>query len=55
MTSPQPPREPDKAQPEEDKPDTNAVQHHPDPKAEPIPGATDQKWLPKSPSTAGNT
>ena len=39
--------------PEEDKPDTNEVQHHPDPKAEPIPGV-DHKYHPKSPYTGGS-
>jgi hypothetical protein len=39
--------------PDEDKPDTNEVQHHPDPKAEPIPGVG-TKWHPKSPYTTGN-
>jgi hypothetical protein len=39
--------------PDDDKPDTNEVQHHPDPKAEPIPGV-DHKWHPKSPYTTGN-
>lgn len=38
---------------EDDKPDTNEVQHHPDPTAEPIPGA-EHKWHPKSPYTTGN-
>ena len=58
MTSPKTPeaaRELDKPlPPEEDKPDTNEVQHHPDPKAEPIPGTGEQKWHPKSPYTTGN-
>ena len=59
MTSPkstETPREPDKPAAEDDKPDTNEVQHHPDPQAEPIPGAprVDKKWHPKSPYTTGN-
>jgi len=57
MTSPKSPeaaKEPGKPlPPEEDKPDTNEVQHHPDPKAEPIPGV-DRKYRPKSPYTTGN-
>lgn len=57
MTSPKSPdaaRELDKPlAPEEDKPDTNEVQHHPNPKAEPIPDG-DPKWHPKSPYTTGN-
>lgn len=41
---------------DENKPDTNEVQHEPDPRAKPIPGApgVDQKWHPKSPYTTGN-
>jgi hypothetical protein len=56
MTSPKSPEareELDQAPPDEDKPDTNEVQHHPDPKAEPIPGL-EHKWHPKSPYTTGN-
>lgn len=57
MTSPKSPKareELDKpAPPEQDKPDTNEVQHHPDPKAQPIPGV-ERKWHPKSPYTTGN-
>jgi hypothetical protein len=50
-------RKPDKpASADDEKPDTNEVQHEPDPKAEPIPGAPgiDKKWHPKSPYTTGN-
>jgi hypothetical protein len=39
--------------PEEDKPGTNAIQHHPDPKAEPIPGV-DHKYKPRAPYVTGN-
>ena len=39
--------------PEVDKPGTNAVQHHPNPKADPEPGV-DHKWQPRSPYTTGN-
>ena len=39
--------------PEEDQPGTNAVQHHPDPKAEPIPDG-EEKYHPRSPYTTGN-
>lgn len=57
MTSPKSPeskKELDKPlPPEEDEPDTNEVQHHPDPNAEPIPGV-DHKWHPRSPYTTGN-
>ncbi|HTH80596.1 MAG TPA: hypothetical protein VL593_16610 [Ramlibacter sp.] len=57
MTSRKPPdaaKEADKPlPPDEDKPDTNEVQHHPDPKAEPIPNV-DHKWHPKSPYTGGS-
>jgi hypothetical protein len=57
MTSPKSPeaeKELDKpVPPEEDKPDTNEIQHHPDPKAEPIPDGR-QPYHPRSPYTAGN-
>jgi hypothetical protein len=39
--------------PEEDKPDTNEVQHHPNPRAEPIPDGQ-QPYHPRSPYTTGN-
>jgi len=39
--------------PDEDRPDTNAVQHHPNPKAEPIPDGN-QPYHPRSPYTTGN-
>jgi hypothetical protein len=38
---------------EEDKPGTNETQHHPDPRAEPIPGR-EKTWHPRSPYTTGN-
>jgi hypothetical protein len=48
---PQQPDEPLAA--DEDKPGTNATQHHPDPKAEPIPNG-EQPYHPRSPYTTGN-
>jgi hypothetical protein len=39
--------------PEEQKEGTNEVQHHPDPKAEPIPGG-EHKYHPPGPYTTGN-
>ena len=39
--------------PEEEKPGTNETQHHPDPKAEPMPTG-EQPYHPRSPYTTGN-
>ena len=39
--------------PADDEPGTNAVQHEPDPKAEPIPDG-EHKYHPRSPYTTGN-
>jgi hypothetical protein len=51
---PERPKELDKPlPPEEDKPGTNETQHHPDPRAEPIP-AREETWHPRSPYTTGN-
>jgi hypothetical protein len=51
---PERPKEPDEGLPaEEDQPGTNAVQHHPDPKAEPIPDG-EHTYHPRSPYTTGN-
>ena len=51
---PEPPKELDQPLPaDEDRPGTNAVEHHPDPKAEPIPDGK-EPYHPRSPYTAGN-
>jgi hypothetical protein len=51
---PDPPPELDKPLPPgEDKPDTNATQHRPNPRAEPIPDG-EQPYHPRSPYTTGN-
>jgi hypothetical protein len=39
--------------PEEDKPGTNETQHHPNPRAEPMPTG-EQPFHPRSPYTTGN-
>ena len=39
--------------PDEDQPDTNATQHHPDPRAKPMPNG-ELPYHPGSPYTTGN-
>jgi hypothetical protein len=52
--TPEPPEELDKPlPPEEDKPGTNATQHHPNPNAEPIPGV-ERTYKPRGPYVTGN-
>jgi hypothetical protein len=47
-------RDPRPAAPAADEPGTNAVEHEPDPKAEPIPDGA-HKYIRRSPYTAGNS
>jgi hypothetical protein len=52
----EPAQSPPEAAPEgasEEEPGTNAVQHEPDPRAEPLPDAH-HKYHPRSPYTSGN-
>jgi hypothetical protein len=57
MSTPRPgDKEPQQSPPEaapEEEPGTNAVQHEPDPRAEPLPDVH-HKYHPRSPYTSGN-
>jgi len=54
---PRPPEAADDArrppEPAGEEPGSNAVDHEPDPRAKPIPGA-EHKYIPRSPYTSGN-
>ena len=55
MSPKQPPPKADDKQPPptDEERGTNAVEHEPDPKAEPLPG--EHKYVPRSPYTTGNS
>ena len=56
MSTPRTPRvedEPKSERPQGEQPGSNAVEHEPDPDAEPIPDG-EHKHIPRSPHTAGN-
>lgn len=59
MTIPKPPQRPEAADEQPDggirqEPGSNAVEHEPDPRAEPIPDG-EHRYIRRSPYTAGNT
>lgn len=56
MSTPRTPQAEDekmRGSPHEEEPGSNAVQHEPDPKAQPIPDG-EHKYVPRSPYTTGN-